>query len=40
MNYYFSRTIQTTFDDALLRAVEELRKEGFGSLTESTCVDP
>lgn len=29
MHYYFSRTIQTTFSDALSRAVEELQKEGL-----------
>jgi uncharacterized protein (DUF302 family) len=34
MSYYFSKTIQTTFDDALVRIVEELRKEGFGVLAD------
>jgi uncharacterized protein (DUF302 family) len=34
MNYYFSRTIQTTFEDALSRAVEALGKEGFGVLVD------
>ncbi len=34
MSYYFSKTIQTTFDDALTRAKEELGREGFGILTE------
>jgi uncharacterized protein (DUF302 family) len=34
MSYYFSKTIQTTFDDAISRVTEELKKEGFGVLTE------
>jgi uncharacterized protein (DUF302 family) len=34
MSYYFSKTLQTTFDDALSRVTEELKKEGFGVLTE------
>jgi len=34
VSYYFSKTIQTTFDDALLRVVEELKKEGFGVLVD------
>lgn len=34
MSYYFSKTIQTTFDDAVARVVEELKKEGFGVLTD------
>lgn len=34
MSYYFSKTIQTTFDDAVVRVVEELRKEGFGVLSD------
>lgn len=34
MSYYFSKTVQTTFDDALSRVTEELKKEGFGILTE------
>ena len=34
MNYYFSKTIQTTFDDAVQRVVQELQKEGFGVLTD------
>jgi hypothetical protein len=32
MGYYFSKKIQTTFDDALDRVVGELCKEGFGCL--------
>jgi uncharacterized protein (DUF302 family) len=34
MSYYFSKTVQTTFDDAVSRVVEELKKEGFGLLME------
>jgi uncharacterized protein (DUF302 family) len=34
MSYYFSKTLQTTFDDAVSRVTEELKKEGFGVLTE------
>jgi uncharacterized protein (DUF302 family) len=34
MSYYFNKTLQTTFDDALSRVSEELKKEGFGVLTE------
>jgi uncharacterized protein (DUF302 family) len=34
MSYYFTKTVQTTFDDAVNRVTEELRKEGFGVLTE------
>ncbi len=34
MSYYFSKTLQTTFDDAVIRVSEELKKEGFGVLTE------
>jgi uncharacterized protein (DUF302 family) len=34
MSYYFSKTVQTTFDDAVIRVIEELKKEGFGILTD------
>ncbi len=34
MSYYFSKTIQSSFDDAVSRVIEELKKEGFGVLTE------
>jgi uncharacterized protein (DUF302 family) len=34
MSYYFSKTVQTTFDDAVSRVTEELKKEGFSVLTE------
>ncbi|MHB8843376.1 MAG: DUF302 domain-containing protein [Nitrospirota bacterium] len=34
MTYYFSKTLQTTFEDAVNRVTQELKKEGFGILTE------
>jgi uncharacterized protein (DUF302 family) len=34
MSYYFSKTIDLPFDDAVQKATEELKKEGFGVLTE------
>ena len=34
MSYYFIKTLQTTCDDAVSRVSEELKKEGFGMLTE------
>jgi uncharacterized protein (DUF302 family) len=34
MSYYFSKTIRSSFDDAVSRTVEELKKEGFGVLTD------
>ncbi|MBW1678252.1 MAG: DUF302 domain-containing protein [Deltaproteobacteria bacterium] len=34
MSYYFSKRINSTFADAVERVTEELKKEGFGILTE------
>ncbi len=34
MSYYFTKIISLPFDQAVSRAVEELKKEGFGVLTE------
>jgi uncharacterized protein (DUF302 family) len=34
MTYYFSKTLQTTFEDAVDRVTGELRKKGFGILTD------
>ena len=34
MKYYFNKTLQTTFENALEKVTEELKKEGFGILTE------
>lgn len=34
MSYYFSKTVDLAFDDATQKVMEELKKEGFGVLTE------
>ena len=34
MEYYFAKTVDLSFDDAIERVTEELKKEGFGVLTE------
>ncbi len=34
MSYYFNKTIKSTFPDAILKATEALKNEGFGVLTE------
>ena len=34
MIYYFSKTLSISFDDAVALVTEELKKEGFGILTE------
>jgi len=34
MSYYFSKEIDLSFEDAITRVTEELKKEGFGVLTE------
>ncbi len=34
MSYYFSKTLSISFDDAVALVTEELKKEGFGILTE------
>lgn len=34
MSYYNTRIVNLTFDEAIARATEELKKEGFGVLTE------
>jgi uncharacterized protein (DUF302 family) len=34
MSYYFSKTINASFDDAIQKVTEELKKEGFGILTD------
>ncbi len=34
MSYYFSKTLNATFDDAVSKVTEALKKEGFGILTE------
>ena len=34
MSYYFSKTLNSPFDEAVERITEELKKEGFGILTD------
>ena len=34
MSYYFSKTIEAKFDDAVSRTRESLKEEGFGVITE------
>jgi uncharacterized protein (DUF302 family) len=34
MSYYFSRTLDLSFDEAIDHVVEQLEKEGFGVLTD------
>lgn len=34
MSYYFSTTLETSFDDAIARTTDALKAEGFGVLTE------
>ncbi|MBE0501356.1 MAG: DUF302 domain-containing protein [Desulfuromonadales bacterium] len=34
MSYYFSTTVPLSFDAAITKVTEELKKEGFGILTE------
>jgi uncharacterized protein (DUF302 family) len=34
MSYYFTKTLDIPFDEAVARATEELKKGGFGILTE------
>lgn len=34
MSYYFSKTINVAFDEAIPKVTDELKKEGFGIITE------
>ena len=34
MSYYFSKIVQLSFDEAIAKVIESLKKEGFGVLTE------
>jgi uncharacterized protein (DUF302 family) len=34
VRYYFNKTLNTSFEEAVARVVTELKKEGFGVLTE------
>ncbi len=39
MKYYFEKTIDCSFEKAVERVTEELKKEGFGVLTEIDVAD-
>ncbi len=39
MNYYISKKVNTSFDQAVQLATESLKKEGFGVLTEIDIQD-
>ena len=34
MSYYFSKKVNLSFDKAIAGVIEELKKEGFGILTD------
>ncbi len=34
MSYYFAKTVDTNFEETLIKVEEELKKESFGVLTE------
>lgn len=34
MSYYFSKTVDLDFDEAVVKVTEDLKKEGFGVLTQ------
>ncbi len=34
MNYYYSKTVEQDFENAIEKVTDELQKEGFGILTE------
>ncbi len=39
MSYYFSKTVNDDFDTAIQRVTEQLKKEGFGILTQIDVQD-
>lgn len=39
MTYYFSKSLKTPFDEAVRRATEALKAEGFGIITEIDVKD-
>jgi len=34
MSYYFTKVLEVSFEDAVIKVTEELKKEGFGILTK------
>lgn len=34
MSYYFNKTVSGSFEEAIVKVTDELKKEGFGILTE------
>lgn len=34
MNYYFTKKLDISYDEVIVKVVDELKKEGFGILTE------
>ena len=39
MSYYFAKTLQVGFDEAVLRTTEALKQEGFGIITDIDVKD-
>lgn len=39
MSYYFNKTLSMSFDDAIAKVTDELKKEGFGIMTEIDVKD-
>lgn len=39
MSYYFAKTLETGFEEAIRRTVEALKQEGFGIITEIDVKD-
>ncbi|MFH1221284.1 MAG: DUF302 domain-containing protein [Candidatus Eisenbacteria bacterium] len=39
MSYYFTKTVSLSFEEALRKVTDELKKEGFGVLTEIDVKD-
>ncbi len=39
MSYYFNKKVNVTFEEAIENVTEELKKEGFGILTEIDVTD-
>jgi uncharacterized protein (DUF302 family) len=39
MSYYIEKTVNLSFDDAVAKTIDELKKEGFGILTDIDVKD-